>query len=336
MKGSALKELIANLPKTETHLHMEGALPWELLQESDPDRFSTVPAFRMPDFRYDSFQQFESILIDHALLIFKSAESYYEVAKRIFEKHLAENVRYVEISFHAGMMELLNIPGEEILRAIRAAVPEGLAVRIFLGISRNAYSPYLGPRLEQAISKWDDLAGIDLHGLESLPMEGWTLPYWEKARSNGLSVKAHAGEFGPAGNVSHAIDQLGVRRVQHGIRAVECEDVLRRILDSGTTLDVCPISNYKLRVVKDWTDHPLKQFLDLGISCTISTDDPFSFHNTLCEEYMVCIDKLRCSIADIGCLARMGFEVADMDLSEKHLAQAEISEKIDSYLASDV
>ena len=48
------------------------------------------------------------------------------------------------------------------------------------------------------------------------------------------------------------------------------------------------------------------------------------------------MDQLGCSIADVGCLARMGFEVAEMDLSEKRLAQAEISEKIDTYLASDV
>ena len=46
------------------------------------------------------------------------------------------------------------------------------------------------------------------------------------------------------------------------------------------------------------------------------------------------MDKLGCSIADVGCLARMGFEVADMDSSLKGLAQAEISERIDTYLAS--
>ena len=37
MKGLARKELIANLPKTETHLHVEGALPWEMLRDAYPD-----------------------------------------------------------------------------------------------------------------------------------------------------------------------------------------------------------------------------------------------------------------------------------------------------------
>ena len=335
MKGSAAEELIANLPKTETHLHIEGALPWEMLRETNPEKFSSIPAFRKPDFRYESFEQFESILIDHALLVFNSAESYYNVAQRIFENHLAEKVRYVETSFHAGMMEFLKIPGEEILSAVLAAVPKGLTVRVFMGISRNAYTPYLAPRLEEAIEKWEQLAGIDLHGLESLPMEDWTIPFWQKARSNGLTVKAHAGEFGPAENVSHAIERLGVRRIQHGVRAVESEDVMKVIVDSGSTLDVCPISNHKLRVVREWGDHPLKEFIDRGISCTISTDDPFSFNNSLCEEYLNCMDRLNCSVSDIGSLAWNGFEVADMELSEKRSSQAEILKIIENYHKGD-
>ena len=63
----ALNDFLASLPKTETHLHIEGALPWELLEKKDPGRFSGVPFFRQPEFRYKSFEQFESVLIEHAM-----------------------------------------------------------------------------------------------------------------------------------------------------------------------------------------------------------------------------------------------------------------------------
>ena len=112
--ASATRELIQSLPKTETHLHVEGALPWELLERKNPAKYSEQPVFRSEGFRYDSFEQFESILIDHALDWFDSPESYHEAAKLIFSKHLEQNVKYVETSFHAGMMEFLKIPGEEI------------------------------------------------------------------------------------------------------------------------------------------------------------------------------------------------------------------------------
>ena len=71
---SATREFIQSLPKTETHLHVEGALPWELLEKKDPEKYSSQPAFRGEAFRYNSFEQFESILIDHALDWFDSPE----------------------------------------------------------------------------------------------------------------------------------------------------------------------------------------------------------------------------------------------------------------------
>ena len=110
MSPPALNQFLASLPKTETHLHIEGALPWELLIEKDPVQFNPVPFFHEPSFKYNSFEQFESILIEHAMGWFDSAESYHEAAKVIFSKHIQQNVKYVETSFHAGMIEFLDLP----------------------------------------------------------------------------------------------------------------------------------------------------------------------------------------------------------------------------------
>ena len=124
------------------------------------------------------------------------------------------------------MIEFLKIPGEEILNAIKSAAPPSLEVRVYLGISRDAYTPFLGPILEDALCNWGELTGIDLHGLETLPMAPWIEPFWQCAQVNGREVKAHAGEFGPAKNVLHAIEKLGVRRIQHGISAINDSSVV--------------------------------------------------------------------------------------------------------------
>lgn len=332
---SATREFIQSLPKTETHLHVEGALPWELLEKKDPEKYLSQPAFRGEGFRYDSFEHFESILIDHALDWFDSPESYHEAAKLIFSKQVEQNVKYVETSFHAGMMEFLKIPGEEILKAILCAVPSQLEARVFLGISRNAYTPYLGPLLEEAIEKWDSLAGIDLHGLESLPMEAWTQPFWERASASGRTLKAHAGEFGPAGNVEQAVVDLGVRRIQHGVRSSESEKVMKLLVDEGVTLDLCPLSNYKLRVVDQIEEHPIGDFMKRGIRCTISTDDPLSFNNSLNQEYEVLVDKKGFSAREIGRLAWNGFEVADLETDRVNSFQKQIEELVDEACPAD-
>ncbi|MBT3667713.1 MAG: adenosine deaminase [Opitutae bacterium] len=316
MNCLAFDRFLASLPKTETHLHVEGALPWELLQQKNPDRFSKTPAFRKPDFRYENFEQFESILIEHAMCWFDSVESYYEAAKVIFSKHLQQNVKYVETSFHAGMMEFLKLPGEEILAAILDAVPEGLEVRVFLGISRNAYTPYLGPLLEHALT-WDQLSGIDLHGLESLPFESWIPRFWKTAREEGKVVKAHAGEFGPASNISQAVNELGVNRIQHGTRAIEDEDVMGLLVEKDITLDMCPISNYKLKVVDHLSQHPIKEFMQRGIKCTVSTDDPFSFNNSLVDEFNTLREEMSFTYLEIAELISNGFKVANLDAIKK-------------------
>jgi adenosine deaminase len=50
MNPKALRQFIANVPKTETHLHIEGALPWELLERIDPKSFSQTPYFDKVNF----------------------------------------------------------------------------------------------------------------------------------------------------------------------------------------------------------------------------------------------------------------------------------------------
>ena len=84
-------------------------MPWSFLEELDPNKYGEVPFFREQEFRYTDFAQFEKILIDHALEVFKSADDYYKVASSIFQSALSHNVRYLETSFHAGMIEFLKI-----------------------------------------------------------------------------------------------------------------------------------------------------------------------------------------------------------------------------------
>ncbi len=305
-------DFIHRLPKTETHLHIEGALPYQLLQQLDPEQFREVQACWAQDFKWQCFEDFEHHLIEHAMQWFTTAERYYEAAKVIFERQLSENVRYVETSFHAGMVQFIDVPGPEILAAIRSAIPNGLEVRVFMGMARNSYNDVLAPVLEDCLS-WDGLAGLDLHGVEYLPLEAWTPDLWKRARAAGLVTKAHAGEFGPAEHVREAIEVLGVRRIQHGVRAIEDDAVVDLAIEQGTTFDVCPISNVKLDVIDNLEDHPIRRLVERGLRCTVSTDDPFSFGNTIEDEYAALSAGLDFSPAELAQIAKNGFDVALVD-----------------------
>lgn len=316
-----MRDFIQALPKTETHLHIEGALPYELLVAWDPGRWAPDPPFRARSYRYVSFPDFERILLDHALPWFTSAERYHEAARVIFAKHVAQNVRYVETSFHLPVTRFINVPGPEIIAAIRSAAPAGLEVRVFAGMLRSDLTGELRPTIDQ-LHTWDGLAGLDLHGHELMPTPADAAAVWARARAAGKVTKCHAGEFDGAARVREAIEVLGCRRIQHGVRAIEDPAVVRLAADRGVTFDVCPLSNVGLQVVPSLGRHPLRELLRQGVRCTVSTDDPLCFANTLTEEYEALVRELAFTRTELAQIARHGWEVADVpaDLRTSSLA----------------
>jgi adenosine deaminase len=322
-EAGSLEAFIQALPKTETHLHIEGALPYELLRTLDPVAYPEDPEFRRKSYRYPSFPNFEQTLLRHALPWYTSAERYHEAARLIFAGHVRQNVRYVETSFHLHVTEFIHVPGPEIVDAIRSAAPPGLEVRVFAGMLRNAYDGPLRAAID-AMDGWDALAGVDLHGFEEMPTEPWSFGVWERMRRAGKVTKCHAGEFAGPAKVREAIQQLGVRRVQHGVRSVEDPAVVRLAADAGVTFDMCPLSNVGLRVVPDIASHPIRRLMQAGINCTVSTDDPLSFANTLSEEYAALAAEGGFTRAELARIARNGWSVADVAEPERRARLAEI------------
>lgn len=321
--ATPLAAFIQALPKTETHLHIEGALPYELLHRWQPERWPANPGFRARSYRYATFPDFDKILLGHALPWFTSAERYHEAARAIFAKHVAQNVRYVETSFHLPVTKFIAVAGAEIIAAIQSAVPAGLTVKIFAGMARSDLHGDLRPTINE-VHNWDDLAGIDLHGFEQMPTSPETAEVWARARAAGKITKCHAGEFDGAARVREAIELLGVKRIQHGVRAVEDPAVVRLAAERGVTFDMCPLSNVGLRVVPSLREHPLRRLMKAGVRCTVSTDDPLCFANSINEEYTALALELNFTRAELAQVARNGWEVADVPAESRGAALAEI------------
>jgi adenosine deaminase len=186
---------------------------------------------------------------------------------------------------------LNQLDGREVCRAVLDAVPEGLEVRLFIGIHHNGYTDYMGPMLEESLT-WPELSGYDLHGTETFPLEPWTARLWDSARRAGKFTKAHAGEFAGPDFIRRVLNELGVTRLEHGVRAVEDPQLVEELARRGIVLDVCPWSNIKLGVAPSFREHPLNILVPSGVKCTINRDDPVSFGTTLAEEYKVLQDEM--------------------------------------------
>lgn len=109
---------------------------------------------------------------------------------------------------------------------------------------------------------------------------------YEKARSHGLKLKAHVGEFGGADEVKRTVEILQLDEVQHGIAAAESTAVMHWLADHRIRLNVCPTSNVMLGAVADLESHPIRALYDHGVDVTINTDDLMIFGQSVSDEYL--------------------------------------------------
>ncbi|MGF1530839.1 MAG: adenosine deaminase [Puniceicoccaceae bacterium] len=304
-----LDELLASLPLTDNHLHIEGAISLEHYREVVEVPDGWVPSGWAPGYRYETFTDFENFILGYADQWFVSPDRYHQSAAALFAAKKIEGVRYLECSFAAIVSHLKGLSIESMVEAIQSAVPEGLEVRLFMGLHHNSLESSSAEALEDALSL-EGLDGIDLHGPEGYPVSRELVGYWEKARSMGKATKAHAGELGGAWHVAEAVEKLGVRRVEHGFRAIEDQRIVDLLRENRVVLDVCPISNLKLRTVESMATHPIKSLVEAGITCTINTDDPFIFGNRIGDDYRVLLMEGGLALETLIGLARNGLEHA--------------------------
>ena len=150
------------------------------------------------------------------------------------------------------------------------------------------------------------------------------------ARAGGLIAAPHAGEHGGPDSVRSAVETLGADRIQHGVRAIEDDSLIARLVDSRICLDVCPTSNVALSVVTDHRDHPLSALLARGVACSINADDPLLFGVGLLDEYTLCRDILELDTTALAGCARASIEHSGAPIELKTRSQG----AIDRWLAA--
>ncbi|MCZ6675461.1 MAG: adenosine deaminase [Verrucomicrobia bacterium] len=324
---SSLETFVRELPKTETHLHMEGACPFELLQKLNPVKYAKPPLFWDDGFRYESFDQFMELYGEYCSVFFTSANRYGEAAGIVLGNCWEQGCRYVETSFHLPVINFMEDDGPTVLEAIRDAAPPELELRIFAGMCHNDYADEGKDLIEECLT-WEGLDGIDLHGPEYIPLELWTADVWARARQAGKFTKAHAGEFMGPDFMELVLDELKVTRIEHGVRSVENPETVQRLVNDKVALDICPISNLKLVVqgVASMSAHPIRQLFDAGVTVTINSDDPFFFGNRLSEEYYALHQDLGFTLVELAQIAGNGFDVALLEENKRESFQNELAD----------
>ena len=334
---SDLTTFIRGIPKAELHLHIEGSLEPELMfalgqRNAIALPFKTVEEVRAA-YGFSNLQDFLDIYYQGAQVLQTEAD-FADMAIAYFRRLHVDGGVHAEIFFdpepHTGRGLPFRIAIEGLLAGMKQAEAEfGISSKLIMCFLRHLDETSALATLKAAEPWLDRIAGVGLDSSERGHPPSKFARVFAAARAQGLKLCAHAGEEGPPEYVREALDILHVDRIDHGNRALEDVDLAQWLVREGMTLTVCPLSNLKLCVVTDLSDHPMKRMLELGLKVTCNSDDPAYFGGYLADNFIRIAEAVNLSKANIIQLARNSFSGSFLKPEDvrRHLAA------IDQYVA---
>ena len=324
------RDWLDKLPKVELHMHLEGSLEPELMFELARRNkielsFESVDQIRQA-YEFSNLQDFLDIYYQGARVLLVE-QDFYDLVWAYLEKCHQQNVVHVEPFFDPQTHTDRGISFETVIRGISRALADGenklgISSRLIMCFLRHLSEEDAFETLAQAEPYIDQIVGVGLDSSEKgHPPEKFNRVF-ARARDLGLLTVAHAGEEGPAGYVWTAINDLKVSRIDHGVRSIDDPGLMNYLVETRLPLTVCPLSNTKLRVFEDMSQHNILQMLEMGVCVTVNSDDPAYFGGYMTENFEALVPALGMSQVEARQLVLNSIEASFAGESRKQEIRA--------------
>ncbi|HEY0891096.1 MAG TPA: adenosine deaminase [Nocardioides sp.] len=334
-----LDSFIAGLPKAELHVHHVGSASPRIVSELAARHPGTVPSDLDELRRFYEFRDFAHFIEVYLAVVglIRTPEDIgyltYEIAR---EMATGQQVRYAELTCTPYTSVLAGVPIEGYTEAIEDARVSaerdfGIVLRWIYDIPGESGLPAADATLSYALDhRPEGLVGFGLGGPEIGVPRPQFQRHFEAAIASGLRSVPHAGETTGPETIWDALELLGAERIGHGTSAARDFTLLEHLAETGIALEVCPSSNLATRAVATLEEHPLRTFVEAGVTVTINSDDPPMFNTSLSREYAVAADLLELDEAGVAELARAAVEAsfAPEDVRTR------LRQEIDAYAAA--
>jgi adenosine deaminase len=318
-------ELIKKLPKAELHLHIEGSFEPELMfsiaqRNNVPIRFKSVQEVK-DAYNFHNLQSFLDIYYEGANVLLKE-QDFYDLTMAYLQRCKEDNVVHTEIFFdpqtHTDRGVAFSVVFNGIHKALKDAEKEwGISSHMIMCFLRHLSEESAFKTLQDSLPFKHHILAVGLDSSEVGHPPSKFQRVFEAAITEGYLTVAHAGEEGPPAYIWEALDLLKVKRIDHGVRSLEDEKLMSRLIEEKMPLTVCPLSNLKLCVVKDLREHNLKKMLQRGIKVTINSDDPAYFGGYMNQNYLATALALDLNLQELKTIAANSFEASFMSEIQK-------------------
>ncbi|RLL31342.1 adenosine deaminase [Acinetobacter cumulans] len=318
-------ELIRALPKAELHVHIEGTFEPELMFAIAQRNQIEIPYKSVEEvkqaYNFHNLQSFLDIYYAGANVLVHE-QDFYDLAWAYFEKCAEDNVVHTEMFFDPQTHTDRGVAFKTVIDGLQRACDDaktklGISSHLIMCFLRHLSEEAAFTTLEQALPYKDQIIGVGLDSSEVGHPPAKFERVFAQARENGFLIVAHAGEEGPPEYVWEALDLLKVNRIDHGVRSEEDEVLMQRLIAEKMPLTVCPLSNLKLCVVQDMTEHNIRRLLQQGVHVTVNSDDPSYFGGYMNDNFIAIAEALDLSNDELKQLAINSFEASFIEDAEK-------------------
>ncbi len=332
---SNMENFIAGIPKAELHLHIEGTFEPELMFGIARRNNLQIKYNSMEDlkeaYNFNNLQEFLDIYYGGADVLIEELD-FYDLTWAYLQKIHSQHVLHTEIFFDPQTHALRGVPFSKVISGIHRALEDGqnklgISSKLILSILRHLSEDSAFQTLDDALEYRSWITAIGLDSSEKGHPPSKFQRVFKKAREEGFLTVAHAGEEGPPEYVWEALNLLHVSRIDHGNRSLEDPALVAELVRRQIPLTVCPLSNLKLKVVREMTTHPLMEMLDKGLLATVNSDDPAYFGGYVNENYLAVANALNLPKEQIVQLAKNSFSASFLEETVKQ----QMIEKVEQF-----
>ncbi|CCN50865.1 putative Adenosine deaminase [Vibrio nigripulchritudo MADA3029] len=305
---------LISLPKAHLHLHLESAIRKDTYHEyCERDGVLIPQRSDFPDeghFRGEGEWNYLTAVFSTIYSTLKTKDALERLVWELVEDEAKQGVVWIEPTIYVPSYR--HIFGDDDASAAffvstfsNACTHFGIHSG-FIFIADRAKSAEEAEEQALLASRWKD-KGVVAFGLANLEVGFPGLRFqkaFDIAKAHGLLSAPHAGEMMGAENIWEALNCLNADRLAHGVNAVHDPTLMTILAERQICLDLCPTSNLWLKALDENVTYPLKRFLDLGIPCSVNTDNPLVWDIRLIDEYALCQREFGLSDADIKLIAR--------------------------------
>jgi adenosine deaminase len=328
-----------SIKKAELHVHLEGTISPDLarkLAKRNKLTFSEslIDKTDAQSYFFRDFLHFLQVYDTLAELI-RVPQDYYDITFDYLRANALDDVIYIEMMYSPDHAEKVSgIPSIEHLHAIQQAIDDaeaqfGIVGRIIITAVRHFGAEASINVAKNAIKQSVPCAtGFGLGGDEiNFPPKLFSKAF-QIAAEAGLYCTAHAGEFAPASGMLEAITYLPIQRIGHGVQVIHSPETIELLKERNIALEICPTSNIKLGLFKDFQTHPFPKLLEAGIKVSLNSDDPPFVATSVAREYALTQQAYHYSDEQMQSITKMAIDCAFVDEKTKDKLRAKLAPQL--------